>query len=591
MYILGLNVGHDATAVLIRDGEVLAGVAEERMTRVKYHFGFPYEAVAECLRIGGVSAGQVDLVAFGFDSLLDGPANLDHVIMVEESGSIDPSNETGTTHRLRVLRNKLERNVAPQRTAREMMQQALDRCGLGAAKMRAYDHHTCHAASAYFDFGHEDCLLVTADGAGDGLSASVTKASKGSFERLHSVSDKHSVGRVYSAVTKLMGFKRNRHEGKVTGLAALGDANKLKHIFARYIQVVDGGADIVSPMWRDTSELEKRLISLEAFVLGNYHHGAHPMLMRALRKECGDAKREDIAAAVQAVAEDVMRDYVRFYVKKTGLTRVGLAGGIFANVRVNQEVLEIPEVEEIFVHPNMGDGGVAAGAAYMGWNDHLKTEGRYFQPRRITNVYYGAAYTDDEIEAALKEAGVQYERPDDFAAEVARLVADGKIVGHFNGGMEYGPRALGSRTILASATDRTINDWLNERLGRTEFMPFAPVCMEEHAHEIFERYEPGAYPGNFMTITFDVKPEWRDRIPAVTHVDNTARPQTITREQHAPYYDILKAYHGLTGLPIVINTSFNRHEEPIVRTPTEAIASLEDDCVDVLAIGSFIARV
>ena len=587
MIILGINPGHDATATLLKDGEVIAAIAEERITRIKYHFGFPYEAIRECMKITNISSDSINYVVFNFNSMFQDKINLGHQIIIEKSGSMDPSNEVSLDFLWNIVKSKISNKAISTKSPKEYFCEALAKLEI-EAPIRVYDHHLCHAASAYFDFGHENSLIVTADGAGDGLSASVTLGNRGKLKVINTVSDLYSVGRFYSAVTKFLGFKRNRHEGKVTGLAAYGDYRLLYDKLKKIIYNTADGVGIQSALWNETSKLKKGFTKFGAFMKGMYYHGAHPVIMEYLENECSGYKREDVAAAAQKLTEDIMRTYVNYYVQKTGVKKIALAGGIFANVRVNQEILEIPHVEEVFVYPNMGDGGTATGAAYLLYNDLMREKASYFKPKRIDNVYYGPSFDDKEIETALKKGSVDYYKPDSFADEVAKLVYDGKIVGHFNGRMEYGPRALGARTILANATDKKINDWLNRKLKRTEFMPFAPVCLEERAKDVFQKYESGRYPANFMTITFNMVKEWGDKLQAITHVDSTARPQTINKKQLKPYYDILESYSKMSDLPVLINTSFNSHEEPIVMTPQHAINSLKMKCIDVLAIGDFI---
>jgi carbamoyltransferase len=207
-------------------------------------------------------------------------------------------------------------------------------------------------------------------------------------------------------------------------------------------------------------------------------------------------------------------------------------------------------------------------------------------------VYFGPEYSDDEIESELKKMGVAYEKQSDIELKVAQLIFDGKVVGRFKGRMEYGPRALGNRTIVARPTDKNINDWLNKKLKRTEFMPFAPSMIAEHADEVLENYEKRVsdYADNFMTITYDVKPEWREKTQATTHIDGTARPQVVTKEANPTYHRLIEEYYKLSGIPVVINTSFNMHEEPIVTTPNDAIRSFQQGCLDYLAIGNLLCE-
>ncbi|MBU1652207.1 carbamoyltransferase, partial [bacterium] len=271
-----------------------------------------------------------------------------------------------------------------------------------------------------------------------------------------------------------------------------------------------------------------------------------------------------------------------------GIYDVVLAGGIFANVKINQCIAEIDGVQSLFVHPNMGDGGTATGAAMLVWADHLRAQGKTYEPEAIDEVYYGPGYDDREIEKALGNYSFQFRKSNDIEADTAEMVAHKKIVGRFNGRMEYGPRALGNRSILADPTDPAINDWLNERLSRTEFMPFAPSALYESANKLYRNYTAGEYASYFMTITFDVEKEWAEKARAVAHVDNTARPQVVKKQANPSYHKILQEYEKRTGLPLFVNTSFNAHEEPIVCTPDDALRSLGNKCVDALSIGSFI---
>jgi carbamoyltransferase len=304
-----------------------------------------------------------------------------------------------------------------------------------------------------------------------------------------------------------------------------------------------------------------------------------------------DPKRDakDLAAAAQRILEDVAVEYVGHFLRASPSRNVLLAGGVFANVRVNQKIAELPGVEYVYVHQNMGDGGIGTGAALHHFH---AVWGRPYEGHQPRHVYFGAAFTDSEIAAALAARGVPYERMADVPGRIAELVDGGHVVARFAGGMEYGPRALGNRSILAHTKDRSINDWLNKRLRRTEFMPFAPSVLGPHAGEIFEGYGSGvaSYTDNFMTITYTVREEWRDRLQAATHVDGTARPQVVWPDANPDYYRIVEEYHRRSGIPALINTSFNMHEEPIVASPDDAIRAFQQGGLDYLAIGSFLCR-
>jgi carbamoyltransferase len=261
---------------------------------------------------------------------------------------------------------------------------------------------------------------------------------------------------------------------------------------------------------------------------------------------------------------------------------VAVSGGVHANVKFNQRIREIPGVEEVFVYPNMGDGGCGTGAAMLVFDPAV------FEQRPIENVYYGPGYTDAEIEAELNRNGLAYERSDAIEDQVARLLVDQRIVGRFEGRMEYGPRALGNRSILYPAQDPEVNQWLNQQLGRTEFMPFAPAALASEARRLFKDIAGCETAAEFMTITFDCTDEMRRMCPAAVHIDGTARPQLVSERTNPGFYAILRSYYELTGIPAVINTSFNMHEEPIVCSPADAVRAFLQGRLDYLAIGPFL---
>ncbi len=613
MVILGLNILHDATATLLVDGDIAASVAEERLSRIKFHCGFPYRAIAEVLRIAGISPEQVDQVVLSFNSNFDKMPRYYTDYVVDRSGRFDTANEKDLAFRRRMILDQITRRFRgdPWEDGREYAlkkyRNALAQCGITNARITTRDHHASHAASAYYQGGKERALIITGDGSGDGQSMAVFIGEGGAIKRLHSVLDRHSLGKFYSGVTKYLGFKRNRHEGKITGLAAYGDPEKLKPELRELVDIAADHRDFRTPLAEKLSPAQIRRANLIHFLRGDYY-GSHysnvqlDYLHQTFKYRWHKGKpvnhppglgsntyhREDIAAAAQALLEENVVAFVKTFIEETGIKDIVLAGGIFANVKVNQRIAEIEGVRSVFIHPNMGDGGTATGAAMLVWADHLQEQGKIYEPHTIENVYYGPGYSESEIQKILLKYSFSMRRSNDIEADTAELVAKKKIVGRFDGRMEYGPRALGNRSILADPTDPTINDWLNERLQRTEFMPFAPSVLYEAAPKLYKNYRSGEYPSYFMTITFDVEPEWIERARAVCHVDGTARPQVVKKSANPSYYRILKEYEKRTGLPLFVNTSFNMHEEPIVCTPDDALRSLEKGCVDVLSIGPFL---
>jgi carbamoyltransferase len=433
----------------------------------------------------------------------------------------------------------------------EELQAGLSAMGL-AGKLRRSEHHLSHAANAYIASGFERALIVTLDGYGSGLAGSVSIGESGRIRRLHNLRFPHSLGSFYESVTSSLGFHPDRHAGKIVGLAAYGDPQVLAEALLSRIDFLDDG-------------------DFHIYQNLNVHFSRHlaarfPMI--------------DVAAAWQYVLEVLAARLVRHWVRKTGCGTVVLSGGVTANVKMNQRIHEIEEVEHTFVYPNMGDGGCGTGLALL-WSAKGRVLPTYDQ------VYFGPGYTPAEIETELQRAGLRYERPDDLVGEIARRVHAGEVIGRFGGRMEYGPRALGNRTILYHAREPEVNQWLNKRLGRTEFMPFAPVTLWEAREKCYLNLEGAEHAAEFMTITFDCTEFMRTNCPAAVHVDGTARPQLIRKEVNPEYHAILSAYEKLSGIPCLINTSFNMHEEPIVCSPRDAVRAFLLGHLDGLAIGPF----
>jgi carbamoyltransferase len=411
----------------------------------------------------------------------------------------------------------------------------------------------------------DDVLLYTSDGGGDDVFYSARLLRDGRLTDLFGgeadtlarpVPQRpgDSLGKLYAYVTEALGFRSLRHEGKVLGLAAFGTPVHADRLTALYTVSDDGQIHCALPRWRVR------------------------MLVNSLAKSCS---REDMAASVQQTLETVTLAALDKLLRRAPVRHLGLSGGVFANVKLTQRIAERFDLDEVFVYPAMSDQGEADGGVleYLLKRDGLETW--LTHRHRLSTVYRGRDYTAD-VEQVFSTGGAVKRPAADAVEEAASLIAGGGIVGTYLGRMEYGPRALGARSIMAAATDRSINDWLNKRLDRTDFMPFAPVVRAERANDLFKLPQELHYTANFMTVTCDVKPEWRDRIPACVHVDGTARPQLIHRAQNPVYYDVLAAYEQKTGIPALINTSFNVHEEPIINKPEEALRALKEGRVDHL---------
>jgi carbamoyltransferase len=427
------------------------------------------------------------------------------------------------------------------------------------------DHHFAHACSAYFTAGMGEATVITMDGAGDNSSSHVYHVKDGQFRRLWNVDSFNSIGNYYGYITHICGFKAHRHEGKITGLAAYGEPI-YADILKRFIAYEDG------------STVNKGGVFYWAAV-----NGIEKALPRSYR-------REDLAASMQQVLEDVGCAYIRHWMEKTGCGNLALAGGVFANVKLNQRIHQLDGVRSLFIHPGMGDEGLAVGAALAVNVGFDKNVARQIGSSKLADVYFGPGSDDRELKRAAEKEKLDAEPVQEIEPRIAALLAQGFVVARFNGRMEYGPRALGNRSILYQATDPTVNDWLNRRLQRTEFMPFAPVTLEEFADQCYVNLDGARDAARFMTITFDCTDWMKKQCPAVVHVDGTARPQIIDKQANPSYHRILEEYRKLTGLPTLINTSFNMHEEPIVCTPADALRAFLEGHLDYLAMGNYLLK-
>jgi carbamoyltransferase len=573
MRVLGLGDHIDCGSALLEDGRVVAAVNDERLVREKMVFGVPRRSIPLVLELAGVRPDQIDLVAVGTRNQHLIPEYVDFRqgwFGLKRGRAKQLLFDVGSqAARARHILPGLERAYyllrQPffQRRRRALPRILRDELGI-TAPVRFVDHHRCHATAAYYssDFGPQ-ATLITIDGGGDGVSAKAFDVENGRLRELARVPSFHSLGAFYSYITQICGFKAGRHEGKITGLAASGRPI--------YVDLLDSLLT-----YRDG-----------AFVnVGNiFFHSALAELRRRLPS---DFEKADLAASVQLHAERLATAFTRHWVERTGHRDVAMAGGLFANVRVNQEIHELPEVERCFVHPGMSDSGMGVGAALAAYYDTEPAPPP--DTRCLEDVYLGPSYGDADIERALASAGVDFRRSEDLEGEVAELLTQGAVVARFDGRMEYGPRALGNRSILYQPHDPSVNDWLNKALRRTEFMPFAPSTLDESRDACFLGVAGAERTARFMTITFDCTPWMKERCGGVVHVDGTARPQLVRRRDNPGYYRIIEEYRRRTGVPTVINTSFNMHEEPIVCSPEDAIRAFQLGHLDYLAIGPFLAR-
>ena len=552
--ILGLSpLDKDATACLYVDGEWTA-VAEERLSRVKLHAGFPRRALAELWTRTGLDPADVQHVVYPFMPWWVEGARMSGGYARDLLFTLTNGTSWGAKGRhLKAYAGWCRAAIAAHRRYHRELDSELTSLGLGS-KLTRVEHHTAHAVGAYVTSGFEDALAVTLDWYGGGLSGSVSRCTPEGVERLHDFRYPHSLGLFYAQVTQALGFRSSRHEGKILGLAAYGDPR------------------VLGP------EVRERFICGEGDF--RYRSGMDPAYARELAER---HPREHVAAAYQHVLEAVSCEIAGHWLEKTGLQDVVLSGGVAANVKLNQRIAELEGVRRVFIYPNMGDGGTDVGAvlAFLCARGEVKS-------REWESCYLGPDFSEERMAEAIRAAGLQPSRSENVARDVAKLLADGNVVARFAGAMEYGPRALGNRSILYAATDSDVNEWLNRRLGRTEFMPFAPVTLFEHRRDRYVDIDKVLAPARFMTITCECTELMKRESPAAVHVDGTARPQVLRREDNPDFHAIVEEYYGLTGIPTLINTSFNMHEEPIVCTPEDAVRGFLDGNLDYLSMGPFL---
>jgi carbamoyltransferase len=571
MIILGISYLSDAGACVVKDGKLISVINEERLNRVKLFYGIPQLSIKWVLKDSGYTMDQVDLIVTqGYCANEAGIEFIDHGLNQEfriRSGEFSRVEERINNSKLlpeikeKKLKEVRERYKHEDYVIFERNINIIRQLLKYKKPIKVIEHHISHAAGAYFMSGWKDCFVLTADGWGEMESNIFCKAHAGQLIKQYYSHSFDSLGYFYGSVTKALGFIPHRHEGKVLGLAACGN----------YRKPISWMKEMIS-----YNKNKKRFEG--GFENGVYTARFDNSDLETLVKKYS---REDVASAVQKVLEDVVLDYVRDIVPKG--SRLAVAGGIFANVRLNQKIMEMPQIKDFFVFPQMGDGGLALGSALYYYST-LKP----LKPVEIGSLYRGPAFSNEEIEKEIKGFGYTFKFYKDIEKKIAELLVDNKVIMRFAGRMEYGPRALGNRSILFSTKDKSVNDWLNHALRRSEFMPFAPSTLKERAGQCYKNITKHWKRGLYMTTTFACTPWMKKVSPGVVHVDGTARPQLVTREMNPSYHKILKQYYALTKIPSLINTSFNMHEEPIVCTPHDALRAFQDSNLKYLVIENYL---
>ena len=562
MYNLGISCYyHDSAAALLHNGHVIAAVEEERFSRKKFDDGFPKFAIDWCLKESGITPDQIDSVAFYDKPVLKFERLLDNYIAVAPRGlysflDVIPK----WLHKRLWIKNDIKKHLK----------------GF-SGKIIFPEHHLSHAAHTFYTSPFEESAILTVDGVGEWSTTSFGTAKNNSIHITNDIRWPHSLGLFYSAFTYFLGFKVNEGEYKLMGLSAYGNPKYYDQIVDNLIDIKDDGSIHLNMKYfaftYDKVMTNKNFSEL--FGISPKKHNDETLQIHF-----------DIGASAQKVLEDVLLKMVNHIHKKTGMKNLCIGGGVALNGVANSRILKESQFENVHIPPSPGDGGSAVGAAQYLYYIHHKN------PRIIIddhaerikeNVYVGPSYSDREITLFLKSENIKYEpfERQPLLEKTATLISEGKIVGWYQGKMEWGPRALGNRSILADPRDPIMKDTLNEKIKHREsFRPFAPSIMEEFTSEYFDISVPCPY----MLLVANVKQP--EKIPAVTHVDGTSRLQTVSKKSNSLYYDLINEFYKITGVPVLINTSMNVMGEPIVNTPSQAHTMLTKTDLDYLVMGN-----
>jgi carbamoyltransferase len=567
MIVLGIADNHDSGAAVVVDGQLVAAVNQERVDRVKNSGAFPWSAIDAALAHAGMSESDVDRIVVGTGFT---PSTVLRALPGMHQNAKGGGQFSPLLHAYVVYQSLLRatglHTVEVDASRRLLERRLLTGRPFGRTTVDLMDHHRAHAEGAYRTQPHEHCVVLTVDAMGDGTTVTASLGQDGQLDRLFRQSGLASINNFYSRITELLGFRANRHEGKITGLAAF-----------------------VPPPPRLVAHMQTRVaFKAPGFTRGSSRTAGRPN--DPFWAEIARWSREEVASAAQHVLEQAVVPFVQHWVRETGCRNVALGGGIFANVKLNQRINECGDVDALWVFPHMGDGGLAVGGA-------LGAVGA--APRRLAHAYWGSSFGRRDQYKALQRGELSAvdgsKEPETHGVSgdverVAGILAAGKVVARFDGAMEWGPRALCNRSLLARPNDPSINQWLNDKLDRSEFMPFAPVVRVEDGPRFFQGLDTAAESARFMTCCFEVTAEFQELAPAAVHVDGTARPQLLSAQENPAVHALLGRVGELTGAPVLINTSFNLHEEPIVCTPSDAVRAHKQAGLDALWMGPFVAE-
>ena len=561
MIILGIHDGHNSGASLLKDGVILSSILEERITRTKNEVGYPEKSINEVLKISNVKKEEIDFVCYS-SKFMHSKEHLQNISDWYNVGIEDQRRDK--------LQDSSYKKVVFDKRKSERIAKVIKQLKCSEDKIKFYDHHTCHASAAYYgsQFSFEDKILVlTADGAGDGLCSTVSIGEKGKLKRIASTDRKASLGKIYSRITYLLGFKPWEHEYKIMGMSPYADksrSDKLLRFFENLISL-----DNDNPLiFKNNSELETNYI---------YHY---------LKEKLERARFDEVSRAVQSFTENLVSNWVNHCISETKIGKVALGGGVFMNVKANQMISNLKSVEDIFVFPSCGDESLSLGACWLHYysSNNKKTE--------LENIYLGGDYSNTSIEKEIEDYSfsnkIKVEKHREIELEVAKKLSENNVVARFSGKMEWGARALGNRSILANPSSWHNVEKINSMIKMRDFwMPFAPsIIFDDHKKYLINEknlFSP------YMMLAYDTTEIAEKEISAAVHPrDKTARAQLVTEKINPKYYSLIKHFKALTGISAVLNTSFNLHGYPLVYKPKDALHVFDKSGLDYIAIDDYL---
>lgn len=558
MLILGINYYfHDTSACLVNDGELLVALEEERFSRDKHTWRFPEHAIRKCFEITGLDINDVDHVAVSINPTKDLSKKIAYAARLGTKAMPFIKHEfLGTFFKSRQLK-KWYRETWPGRQP----------C------LHLVNHHLAHAVGSYYASPYDHAALLSIDGSGEWSTTLLGEMNNGSFSCYSESLFPHSLGSFYEAATQFCGFKPNYDEGKTMGLAPFGDASVFADKMSELVDIdTEGRVNIDLDYFAYQNAGHNRLGQKYIDAFGQPRTGG------AIEKH-----HENVAAAAQKVLEDKVLQMCRVLEQRSSADYLVIAGGVSLNSVMNGRILRETRFKDLYVMPAAGDNGTSIGAAYYVYNHKLKNKKRFFH----SNPFVGTEYSDEQIEKILRECKLSYEKSANICEDAAQILHEGNIIGWFQYKMEIGPRALGSRSILADPTKPDMKDKINAEVKHREaYRPFAPSAIAEVRNKYFDIEVEAP----FMLKVCMVRDEYQSQLPAITHVDGSARLQTVREETNPMYYRLIKAFGERSGIPVVLNTSFNIMGEPVVESPIQAIRCFFSTGLDVLVIGSFIVR-